>query len=183
MAADTTGYRIRVGEREHQVEVVETGEGEPLRVLVDGHEFEVAGAGAHTLRVSPRSGGDLRQLEVAIAEVKGRAREAWLAGVRAKLEVQTEREARLAAALGKSAGGRSSGELVAPMPGRVVKVAMAVGDRVERGAPVLIVEAMKMENELQAPITGLVRSIAVGQGDTVEANQVLCVIEPESAGS
>jgi biotin carboxyl carrier protein len=181
MAADSTGYRIRVGEREHHVEIVGGGGDEPLRVRVDGHEFEVASAGAHTLRVAPRSDGDLRQLEVALAELDGRATEAWLAGVRAKLEVRTEREARLAAALGKSAGGRGSGELIAPMPGRVVKIAMVVGDRVERGAPVLIVEAMKMENELQAPITGLVRSIAVGPGDTVEANQVLCVIEPEPA--
>jgi biotin carboxyl carrier protein len=182
MAAEPTGYRIRVGEREHQVEIIGGGEGEPIRVRVDGHEFEVASAGAHTMRVAPRSGGDLRQLEVSLAEHEGRAREAWLAGVRAKLEVRTEREARLAAALGKSAAGHGSGELIAPMPGRVVKVAIAVGDRVERGAPVLIVEAMKMENELQAPITGRVRSIAVGQGDTVEANLVLCVIEPEIDG-
>lgn len=178
------GYRIRVGEREHHVEIVEAGgEGEPLRVRVDGHEFEVASAGVHTLRVSPRSGDDLRQLEVALAGMHGRAREASLGGVRTKLAVQTEREARLAAALGKSSAGHGSGELLAPMPGRVVKVAMGVGDRVELGAPVLIVEAMKMENELQAPITGIVRSIAVSQGDTVEANQVLCVIEPEPAAA
>ncbi len=178
MAAETTGYRIRVGAREHQVEVVGGGEGEPLRVRVDGHEFEVATAGVHTSRVAATSGEDHRQHEIALAGPNGRAREASLGGVRVKLEVQTEREARLAAALGKSANAHASGELLAPMPGRVVKVAVAVGDTVERGGPVMIVEAMKMENELQAPVAGVVRSIAVQAGDTVDANQVLCVIEP-----
>lgn len=176
--AGETSYRIRVGEREHVVEIVGGGGDEgPLRVRVDGHEYEVAGAGVHTLRVAPQGEPLARQLEVALAGEQGRAREAWLAGTRAKLEVQTAREAKLAAALGKSASGHASGELIAPMPGRVVKVGVAVGDRVERGAPVLIVEAMKMENELQAPISGIVRSVAVHAGMAVEANAVLCVIE------
>ncbi|MFV8750141.1 biotin/lipoyl-containing protein [Nannocystaceae bacterium ST9] len=183
MAAESnpSGYRIRVGEREHRVEILAASEGQPLRVRVDGHEFEVANAGVHALRVAPQSGEDRRQLEVTLASDGGRASEAWLSGTRAKLAVQTEREARLAAALGKSSAGHGSGELLAPMPGRVVKVGIALGDRVERGAPIMIVEAMKMENELQAPISGIVRSIAVQAGAAVDANQVLCVIEPEPA--
>lgn len=187
--AGETSYRVRVGEREHEVEILAGDAEGPLRVRVDGHEFEVAGAGAHTLRVAPQhepergvgvqpQGQSARQLEIALAGTHGRASEAWLAGTRAKLLVQTAREAKLAAALGKTAAGHASGEVVAPMPGRIVKVGVAVGDHVERGAPILIVEAMKMENELQAPIAGIVRSVAVTPGMAVDANAVLCVIEP-----
>lgn len=177
MAAETTGYRIRVGAREHQVEVVGGGEGEPLRVRVDGHEFEVATAGVHTSRVAATSGEDHRQHEIALAGPNGRAREASLGGVRVKLEVQTEREARLAAALGKSANAHASGELLAPMPGRVVKVAVAVGDTVERGGPVMIVEAMKMENELKSPKAGTVLEVVAKEGQAVENGAKLLVVE------
>lgn len=177
------GYRIRVGEREHEVEVEVDGAGE-RRVWVDGHPFEVADAGAHALRVSPEaspeSGAVRRQIEVTLAG-EPRPREAWVAGSRAQLEVRTEQEARLAQALGKNTGAAGSGSLTAPMPGRVVKILVRVGEDVSHGAPAIIVEAMKMENELHAPAGGVVRSIAVAEGDTVDAGQVLLEIEAPSS--
>jgi glutaconyl-CoA/methylmalonyl-CoA decarboxylase subunit gamma len=63
------------------------------------------------------------------------------------------------------------------MPGRVVKVLIQAGEAVEHGAPVIIMEAMKMENELQAPVSGTVARVAVAEGETVEAGQILCEIE------
>ena len=170
------GYRIRVGEREHEVEVEIQADGS-RRVSVDGQAFEVADAGAHGLRVSAREGdGAGRQHEVTIAG-EPRPSEAWIAGERLGVEVQTEQEARLAAALGKTAGGSGSGELQAPMPGRVVEVLVSVGETIAQGAPAIIVEAMKMENELHAPAGGVVKEVAVAKGETVDAGQVLLVIE------
>ena len=67
--------------------------------------------------------------------------------------------------------------IVAPMPGRVVRVLVAVGDPVDVRQPVVVVEAMKMENELRAPRAGHVREIAVAPGTSVEAGRVLAVIE------
>ena len=64
------------------------------------------------------------------------------------------------------------------MPGRVVKALVAEGDTVEAGQPVIIVEAMKMENEVTAPGPGVVRRINVSQGDTVDAGAVLVELEP-----
>ena len=175
------GYRIRVGEREHEVEVQIDAAGE-RRIFVDGQAFEVADAGAHALRVSPHGPEHTTQVEVTLASGAGQPRpsEAWVAGQRVRLEVQTEQEARLAAALGASAGGSGSGSLMAPMPGRVVKILVGVGERVEPGTPAIIVEAMKMENELHAPSAGLVRSVAVAVGDTVDAGQLLIELEPEA---
>jgi len=67
--------------------------------------------------------------------------------------------------------------IVAPMPGRVVRVLVAAGDPVDVRQPVVVVEAMKMENELRAPRAGHVREIAVAPGTSVEAGRVLAVIE------
>jgi biotin carboxyl carrier protein len=171
------GYRIRVGEREHEVEVEVDADG-GRRITVDGQPFEVAEAGGHALRVSPEADGPTRQLEVTVAG-EPRPTEAWIAGGRARVEVRTEQEARLAAALGKGASGSGSGSLTAPMPGRVVKILVSVGEAVALGAPAIIVEAMKMENELHAPTAGTVASVAVAEGDTVDAGQVLIEIEIE----
>jgi biotin carboxyl carrier protein len=67
--------------------------------------------------------------------------------------------------------------IVAPMPGRVVRVLVATGDEVDVRQPVVVVEAMKMENELRAPRAGHVKEIAVAPGTSVEAGRVLAVIE------
>ena len=62
------------------------------------------------------------------------------------------------------------------MPGRVVRVLVAVGDRVAARQGVVVVEAMKMENELRTPKGGTVKEIGVAVGTTVETGAVLVVI-------
>jgi biotin carboxyl carrier protein len=66
----------------------------------------------------------------------------------------------------------------APMPGRVVRVLVAVGDHVTARQPVVIIEAMKMENELRAPNTGVVKEVLVVAGAAVESGAVLIVVDP-----
>ena len=67
--------------------------------------------------------------------------------------------------------------LVAPMPGKVVRVMLAAGDEVESGEAVLVVEAMKMQNEIKSPKAGKVIEIRVVEGATVTAHQILAVVE------
>lgn len=69
------------------------------------------------------------------------------------------------------------GGLLAPMPGRVRKMLVSAGDRVERGQVLLILEAMKMEHSIRAPREGVVRALAYGEGDLVEAGAVLAELE------
>jgi len=77
------------------------------------------------------------------------------------------------------AGGAAHGEqkVTAPMPGRVVRVLVAHGEDVVARQPVVVVEAMKMENELRSPKAGRVKDVAVQAGTSVEAGRVLIVIE------
>ena len=68
-------------------------------------------------------------------------------------------------------------EIRAPMPGKVVRVQIEAGATVEKGAGIVVVEAMKMQNEMKSPQDGVVVSINVKAGDTVNAGDVLAVIE------
>jgi biotin carboxyl carrier protein len=74
-----------------------------------------------------------------------------------------------------AAGGPAA--VSAPMPGRVVKVLVSPGESVAARQPVVVVEAMKMENELRAPRAGTVREIRAAEGASVEAGAVLVVLE------
>ncbi len=68
-------------------------------------------------------------------------------------------------------------EIRAQMPGKVVRVRIEAGASVEKGAGVVVVEAMKMQNEMKSPREGVVVSINVKAGDTVNAGDVLAVVE------
>jgi 3-methylcrotonyl-CoA carboxylase alpha subunit len=72
---------------------------------------------------------------------------------------------------------RETGNLVSPMPGRVRKVEVAAGDRVERGQVVVIVEAMKMEHAIRSPREGIVAAVRFQEGDLVDAGVELVEIE------
>ena len=63
------------------------------------------------------------------------------------------------------------------MPGRIVRLLVGVGQEVEAGQVMLVLEAMKMENELRAPRKGVVMSIFVSEGDPVEAGRRLIELE------
>jgi len=69
------------------------------------------------------------------------------------------------------------GSVVAPMPGKVLSINVKVGDMIDAGQPILILEAMKMENILNAPSSGIVKEIKVAPGDSANQGDVLVVIE------
>jgi biotin carboxyl carrier protein len=83
----------------------------------------------------------------------------------------------LAGRLGSGGGADGPRPVKAPMPGRVVRVLVAVGDEVVEGQGVVVIEAMKMQNELKSPKAGLVARVGVGVGDTVGSGDVLVVVE------
>ena len=68
-------------------------------------------------------------------------------------------------------------QLTAPMPGKVVRVLVEVGQKVEAGQGVVVVEAMKMQNEMKSPKAGAVAELRVGPGATVNAGDVLVIVE------
>lgn len=84
---------------------------------------------------------------------------------------------RLRGAAAASAHADGAARIVAPMPGKVVRVLVARGESVEAGAGIVVVEAMKMQNEMKAPKAGTVTTLNVEVGTTVNGGDVLAVIE------
>lgn len=107
-------------------------------------------------------------------------REVVVDGWRFELEVEPARRAELRERASRAGGGAAGGgptEVRAVIPGRVLQVAVAVGDAVEAGSVMLVVEAMKMQNEVRAPRDGTVTRLAAGAGRTVEVGDLLVVVE------
>lgn len=78
-----------------------------------------------------------------------------------------------AAAPAAPAGAKGGVSVKAPMPGSIMQVNVAVGDKVKKGAVLCVLEAMKMENEIMAPQDGVVASVEVKKGDSVTTDALL----------
>ena len=115
---------------------------------------------------------DGRSYEARVEEIAG-VLVVFVAGHRFEIEVRDPRRYRRRGAAGGGAGVQT---INAPMPGKVVRVLVSVGDEVETGQGLLVVEAMKMQNEIKAPGAGKVLALAVKEGATVTAGDVLATI-------
>lgn len=93
------------------------------------------------------------------------------------VQVEDERTRRLNT--GRKAPAIPHGELAikAPIPGLVVKILVEKGSEITDGQPVMLLEAMKMENEIRSPRAGIVKSIAATAGRRVEQNEILLILE------
>ncbi len=144
---------VEIDDRSYQVEVRETSAG--VYLLIDGTEV-------YRSRVEP-SPGPPNSFSVAL---RGE-----------DYDVQIIDPKRLRGSQISGAHDHGSAEIMSPMPGKVVRVLVAVGANVEAGAGILVVEAMKMQNELKSPKAGVVVSINAQTGATVSAGEVLAVVE------
>ena len=145
-----------------EVEVLSHAERDrPALVLVDGAVYRVRGAARPGRPVS--TGGAAPRRTV----INGQP-------VTVVVETELQRRARPIRNKDVATGSR----VIAPMPGRIVKVNVRVGDLVAAGDPLLGIEGMKMENELLSPSAGKVSKLGVEVGATVEADQELIVIDP-----
>jgi acetyl-CoA/propionyl-CoA carboxylase biotin carboxyl carrier protein len=131
--------------------------------------------------VAPAADGDapLVQRQTTV-EVNGRRFDVklWVpesAGVAAAGPAK-KKTARAASGSGGGTGG-GSGQIAVPMQGTIVKVLVEVGQAVEAGQSVVVLEAMKMENQIEADKSGTIKAINVKPGDTVGAGDVVVVIE------
>jgi len=96
-------------------------------------------------------------------------------GIRGEAVIETERTRSSGTARGMAA--KKQGFVLAPMPGRIVRLLVSTGDEVTVGAPLIVIEAMKMENELCAVHAARVGAVLVRAGDTVEGGAKLIALE------
>ena len=127
--------------------------GEVRKVIIDGEEFDV----------------DI--------EIEGDTYRATIEGQTFEFQIPVSKGG-TPRKRGSGGGRKRSGTVSASMPGKVVTVEVGVGDSVNEGDTILILEAMKMQNEVAAPISGTVTEVHCEDGMNVEANVPLVVIEP-----
>jgi biotin carboxyl carrier protein len=149
-------YEVDVEGVVHQVDARRFGGGN-WSLIIDGQSYDV-------------------ELEVAGPNESEGAYNSLVRGRVVRLRMRDERRVRMAMTTKKFAltGPQT---LTSPMPGKVVKILVAVGREVEEGQPLVIVEAMKMENELRSPKTGRVSAVMVAEGQGVEAGTKLVAVE------
>lgn len=115
--------------------------------------------------------------------IDGKSVDAGITRHKDYIEVEIDGERHLVAVLDprkkalRLSDGADEGLLVSRMPGRIVQVCVEVGQEVQKGDILVIVEAMKMENPIKALKTGVVSAVYVRQGDLVEARQSLVLVE------
>jgi biotin carboxyl carrier protein len=117
-----------------------------------------------------------RRLELMVNRASDEV-EVNIGGVGYRAEVLDEAHARLAQVTAGRGASHGRRDLKAPMPGLVVKVLVESGAIIEAGQPLVVLQAMKMENELSLPRGGTVSTVTVAPGQTVEAGQVLATID------
>jgi biotin carboxyl carrier protein len=91
-----------------------------------------------------------------------------------KILIADEREWRRKRGSAVEAEGRQ--QVLAPMPGKIVRVLVKTGDAVQAGQGLLVVEAMKMQNEIRAPKSGTIDRLGVVEGQTVNAGEVVAIV-------
>jgi len=164
-------YEVRISGKTHMVELERQANGWQAKlegesgVIADVAEiapsvFSVLLSGrSHEVYVTPSPAGQL-QLQTD--------------GLEFLAEVFDPRAWRGRRHSGAEAEGRQ--QIVAPMPGKVVRLLVKAGDLVEVGQGLLVVEAMKMQNEIRSPKRGTVERVFVVEGQAVNAGEVLCVV-------
>jgi biotin carboxyl carrier protein len=173
-------YHVELGGE--AVEVVLERDAKGLFALLRGRRIPIEatplGGGAFSLLMDGRS------FEVGV-ERAGEGLDLWLEGEHCRVFVEDERE-RIAHGV-ESSRGEKGRVLKASMPGIVVAVKVTAGATVTKGQPLVIVEAMKMQNSMSADADGVVTRVHVAAGQTVEPGQVLVevstVSDTNSSGS
>jgi biotin carboxyl carrier protein len=163
------------GNRRHELDLEVRVEGDQLALETGGesvsaHVVALPDGESYSLLVGGRS------YEVAIQE-EGRSLQVLLDGRRFRVAVRSPLEKTLREVT-RSAPASAGFVLEAPMPGLVVQVKVRPGERVRAGEPLVVMEAMKMQNELQAGAGGVVRDVLVAPGDSVEAGRRLVTVAP-----
>jgi biotin carboxyl carrier protein len=150
-------------------------EGNRVFAEIDGRRYELKAQEAQPGIYLLLAGGSVYECRVAQQDAKRESLEVTIGGHAYSVTLTDPKRLRGTQGSGGHAHGTS--EIVAPMPGKVVRVLVETGAEVEAGAGLVVVEAMKMQNEMKSPRAGKVTSINVTAGATVNAGDVLARVE------
>jgi pyruvate carboxylase subunit B len=160
-------------------------DGERKMVSLEPEGVAYEGGASRQAELSDIEGSPIRMLKigtmvyrVVVQKRQGRGRYTlWIDGYRFEAEALDERTRAIRDVSAASAGPVGPAPVRAPMPGLIVRVSVKVGDTVQAGQGIVVMEAMKMENELRATAAGTVKSVEVAPGTAVEKGALLVALE------
>jgi biotin carboxyl carrier protein len=150
-------------------------DGERIRASVDGREYDLEISEPEPGVILMRVDGRIYEAFLSQANRPDEPNEVTVNGT--SYEVRVFDPKRLRGSATDHAQDDGLVEIKAAMPGKVVQIVSAVGEKVEKGAGVIVVEAMKMQNQLRSTKDGTIKEVRVSEGSTVNAGDVLVVIE------
>lgn len=172
-------YILRNGDEQYTAVVASERDGRLAVQLDDGELREVDACFVRNGRtLSLRVDGRMHMIDLTPATTPG-SLAATVNGRFLDLRVLDELHALALESVAEETGG---GTVTAEIPGMVVAVPVTAGQKVHRGEPLLVLEAMKMQNEIAAPVSGTVEELRVEVGQSVNAGEVLAVVAPEVGG-
>jgi biotin carboxyl carrier protein len=169
MSGAVVKLQIEIAGKKRQVELARANE----RAIwtIDGQRLEAdavaVSSGTYSILINGKS------FEVRVESLGAELR-AITAGRDFSVAIQDEREWRRNRGGSVEAEGRQ--QVLAPMPGKIVRVLVSAGDSVRAGQGLLVVEAMKMQNEIRAPKSGTIDRVRVVEGQTVNAGEVVVIV-------
>lgn len=163
-------FQATIGENSHDVELSPKDGSYKSGSSKGNYTFEFVN-GRHILRTGTKT------YKIDNVSYEGSAIEFSMNGIWHSVEVKDEQELLLDRLGFKTAAAAGEGILNAPMPGKILEIMVSEGDEVEKDQPLVILEAMKMENELKAPISGTIASISAEVGQSLEKNSPILEIE------
>jgi biotin carboxyl carrier protein len=162
-------YDVTIDGKNHRLELNRADGRWTCRL--EGHEVEVDAVLARPDVLSLRLGNQAYEIK---CERVGSELHLWVGSVRFAAEVRDPRSLRGRV---RAADDHGPKKLVAPMPGKVVRVLAREGETVDSGAGILVVEAMKMQNEIKSPKKGTIQKVLVREGAPVNAGDVLAIVD------
>jgi biotin carboxyl carrier protein len=163
-------YDVQINGKNHRLELTRADKG--WRCRVDGCEAIVNAISARHDVLSLLIAGKTYEVK---RESSATDIYLWVNGVRYTAEVRDPRSWRSRRGAASNEAGPK--KLLAPMPGKVVRVLIQAEQAVEAGQSILVVEAMKMQNEIKSPKKGTVQKIVAAEGTNVNAGDVLAIVE------
>jgi len=166
-------YVIELAGETHEVEL--SGDGPELVATVDGRSYalEALPVGRDAVHLTHGTRSRFAHVARENGNIHVQIRDANLIPA-----VHSEREWHFRSLGGAGGAAAGAGALDAPMPGKILEVRVAEGDAVEAGQPLVVLEAMKMENELAAEAAGVVSEFFVEVGQAVEGGDPLFEVKP-----
>jgi acetyl/propionyl-CoA carboxylase alpha subunit len=164
-------YVVQLNEERKSVSLDSSGAGYEAEPAVRAELSDIEGSPVRMVKIGTNV------YRVVAQKRQGRGRYTlWVDGYRYETEALDERTRSIRDLSTASAGPIGPAPILAPMPGLIVRVNVKVGDTVEAGEGVVVMEAMKMENELRATAAGVVKSVEVAAGTAVEKGALLVAL-------